>query len=172
MSRSKLVVAKKPPENPVMVDSSDVAAEPVKKRQPNRSRLRYRRRRQRTWDTRGQVPHWQQGIVNPETDLPTVRRAIREEWDIPERIRTSLVTNCESIHETSDSEKVKLLAAKVILEANAQNLKREELELKRKQGNDPAPAVNVNVQVVNVDTLPLELRLQLLEQIRADERVV
>ena len=90
--------------------------------------------------------------VTPHQDLGLVGRAIHEEWVVPEKFRLGLVPECENIFNTAEDQHLRLKAADIALKANAQNLKRQELEMERTR--KPAQVnVSQSVALVNWDSV-------------------
>jgi len=107
---------------------------------------------------------------NFRSDLKAMERAIKLEWEVPESIRPKLVEIASGIYqdEKVDS-RTRMAAAKVILAANGQNLKREAME--RGISGTPAGGVTVNVLNASVDLSTLSVdELRTLQQLRAKLR--
>ena len=103
--------------------------------------------------SRGEVLHKE--IISPiipGQDLSLIGKAISQEWVVPEKFRNGLVPECEIIFNESDDQYLRFKAADIALRANAQNLKRQEIEMER--ARKPAMVnVSQSVALVNWDAV-------------------
>jgi hypothetical protein len=93
-------------------------------------------------------------------DLALISRAIKEQWPIPDQVRASVIPIAvATAFDKDNSARDRMAALRVILMANAQNLKSAELALeveKQRRGiTDPAPSVNVTVNTQVQAILPM-----------------
>jgi hypothetical protein len=107
------------------------------------------------------------GALKPgRANLRLVRRAIKNNWPVPNDLKQSIIDQLRLLVEASDDEEIIIKAAKAIMDAANQNTKLLELELKaidlllkqeredreaREKINQPAGGTTVNVNI-NTDS--------------------
>lgn len=85
------------------------------------------------------------------SEMRMLRTAVRNGWDIPERAAKALPAFCLSIMETSDDDRARIAAAKVLLDAQKANIDNE-LALDKIERLDEGSATDnqsVTVRFVN-----------------------
>ena len=98
-------------------------------------------------------PEYKAPLIKTRTDLGTVDRALRHGWQLPEGVRAKLPAALNRMAMTHKSSRVRMMAAKLILQMNQQNIDLE----------TPKAGVNVTVgQTVDVHVAAAEIRREVL----------
>lgn len=119
------------------------------------------------------------GALKPgRANLRLVRRAIKNNWPVPNDLKQSIIDQLRLLVEASDDEEIIIKAAKAIMDAANQNTKLLELELKaidlllkqeredreaREKISQPAGGTTVNVTNVSISADTQALRSRALE---------